>query len=166
MSNNSLLSKLNKILDIKSKIKQAISNKNIDMANVLFNQYPEKINSIYQQDISQEENLYKSYFESNSLYEFEIPASVESIRSGAFSNDTNLESVIIGPNVSSIKSGAFMLDTNLKSIIIPSTVINIEQNAVASCEKVVIYCEVASKPDGWAENWNSGYPVVWNYKEK
>ena len=86
MSDNSLLSKLNKILDIKSKIKQTISNKNIDMANVLFSQYPEKIRSIYQQDISKEETLYKNYFESNSLYNFEVPDSVESIRTGAFSH--------------------------------------------------------------------------------
>ena len=62
-----------------------------------------------------------------------IPASVTSIRSGAFRNSSNLSSINIPESVTSIESGAFYGCSSLTSINIPKSVTNIESSAFRSC---------------------------------
>ena len=49
-------------------------------------------------------------------------------------------------------------------ITIPFSVTAISTFAFSSCTSLTIYCEAASKPDGWSNNWNaSSRPVQWGY---
>jgi hypothetical protein len=67
--------------------------------------------------------------------------------------------------VTTISERAFSNCTSLTSIEIPQTVTRIGDNAFYECTSLTIYCEVASKPSGWSNNWNfSNLPVVWGYK--
>ncbi len=71
------------------------------------------------------------------------------------------EVTITGGN--SIAGGAFSGCTNLKSITIPSSVTTIGKNAFSGCDNLTIYCEAASKPNGWDSDWNSSdCPVIWD----
>ena len=71
----------------------------------------------------------------------------------------------IPSSVTSIGAGKFSGCHSLTSIEIPSGVTNIEYGAFAECYCATVYCEVASKPNGWADGWHSSdCPVVWNYK--
>ena len=62
-----------------------------------------------------------------------IPNSVTSIKAGAFSGCTSLESVVIPNSVTSIKADAFSGCTSLKSVVIPNSVSFIEINAFRDC---------------------------------
>lgn len=74
-------------------------------------------------------------------------------------------------SVTSIAEEAFVGISSLESITIPECITDIGAYAFRNCDTLgVIYCEAASKPSGWDENWSaeenissSGhYPVVWN----
>ncbi len=44
-----------------------------------------------------------------------------------------------------------------------NNVTNIGDEAFNYCSNLTIYCEAASKPSGWNEDWNfSSCPVIWN----
>ena len=61
---------------------------------------------------------------------------------------------------------AFNSTTNTKMLVIPSSITSIEAFATRSGGSLVIFCQAASKPEGWASNWNYGNcPVVWDYCE-
>ena len=82
---------------------------------------------------------------------------------GTYYIPTKLKTVIItGGN---ILRGAFYNCSSLTSIVIPDSVTSIGEKAFWGCTSLTIYCEAASKPDGWHSNWNySNRPVVWGYK--
>ena len=73
-----------------------------------------------------------------------------------------VESVIIPSHVTTILSYAFDLCDTYTSVTIPNDVTTIEVYAFNRGLPFTIYCESASKPNGWASNWNIGCPVVWN----
>ena len=80
----------------------------------------------------------------------------------AFSGNTALTSVIISHSVTAIGSYAFENCTGLTSIIISASVDRISIDVFRGCGSLTIYCEAASKPEGWHSSWNSGNrPVVW-----
>ena len=105
---------------------------------------------------------------------------VTTITAGAFQDSFNLESVTLPEGITSIENSAFYKCINLRSINIPQSVVNIGTNAFGdcyditeieipssvetiggyvfdACKSVEIKCEVKSKPNGWADNWNAIY---------
>ncbi|MDE6551060.1 MAG: leucine-rich repeat domain-containing protein [Clostridia bacterium] len=67
-------------------------------------------------------------------------------------------------SVTRIVSSAFQNCKDLVSIKIPACIGNVEFRAFFNCSNLSIYCEVASKPNGWNTYWNeSDCPVTWGY---
>ena len=98
-----------------------------------------------------------------SLTSITIPDSVTSIGGRAFDGCTSLTSITIPDSVTSIGELAFNNCTSLTSISIPDSVTSIIWYAFENCTSLTIYCEAASKPNGWNTNWNySNCPVVWD----
>lgn len=88
---------------------------------------------------------------------------VTGIASTAFERTFTIKSVIIPDSVHLIQDFAFYEAVDLEKIYIPSSVTTIDQAAFVLCDYLTIYCEAASKPDGWNEGWKESYtPVVWN----
>ncbi len=96
------------------------------------------------------------------LTSISIPDRVTSIGDRAFSNCDGLTSITIPNSVTRIGSYAFRDCSGLTSITIPDSVKSIGDGASYNCNALTIYCEVASKPDGWNDRWNYNCPVVWN----
>ncbi len=96
-----------------------------------------------------------------------IPNSVTSIGECAFQYCRSLTSVTISDSVTSIGSFAFY-GCGLPNVTVPSGVINIEREAFGGNGKIIIYCEVAEKPNGWASDWISSSlcTVVWSCKNR
>ncbi|MBQ8322570.1 MAG: leucine-rich repeat protein [Clostridia bacterium] len=63
-----------------------------------------------------------------------------------------------------IGSNAFYNCDYLTSVTIPDSVTSIGGYAFYNCDNLTIYCEAASKPDGWDSNWQGSCSVVWGYK--
>ena len=69
-----------------------------------------------------------------------------------------------GLPVTLISNSAFEGCSSLTSINIPDGVTSIGDHAFMECSNLTIFCEAASLPDGWNENWNvSNCPVVWGH---
>lgn len=90
---------------------------------------------------------------------------LQSIGHAAFYQNTSLEEVILPNSLISLAGYVFQGCTNLKSVVIPASVTTISDKALfQDCPNVTIYCESASKPAGWNEEWNKyNSPVVWDY---
>jgi hypothetical protein len=101
---------------------------------------------------------------SSRLTEVIIPDSVTGIGSNAFYNCSSLMSIEIPSGVTSIGNYAFLNCGKLTSIVIPDSVTSIGDYAFLRCNILTIKARVASKPSGWADDWNySDRPVVWSY---
>ena len=79
---------------------------------------------------------------------------VDSIGVCAFYNCTSLINVETSKNITKIKAYAFEKCNNLRYIVIPESLIYIGQEVFFDCNSLHIYCEVNSKPSGWAYSWN------------
>jgi len=54
---------------------------------------------------------------------------------------------------------------NLIVVYIPNSITTIKKNAFSQCDRLTIYCELASELRGWDKDWNSlNFPVIWNHK--
>ena len=116
-----------------------------------------------------------------------IPSSVTKIRTSAFENCTQLQSVrfedhsklisigkyafrgcksltniTIPSSVKKIGACAFKECSSLTSFNIPESVKKIAEYAFFICNFLTIYCELSSRPSGWDINWNSSdIKVYW-----
>jgi|GEM_PF-3474661 len=98
-----------------------------------------------------------------SLKNIILPDSIESIGGNAFLYCESLTAFVIPDGVKSIGNRVFEGCTGLTEIIIPDTVTTIGEGAFRALDRLTIYCEAASKPNGWNISWYSyGYPVVWD----
>ncbi|MDE5592901.1 MAG: leucine-rich repeat domain-containing protein [Clostridiales bacterium] len=91
--------------------------------------------------------------------------SVIDIGDNAFYGCSGLASIDIPNYVTGIGAYAFSLCGGLTSIEIPNSITRIENFAFAQSNSLTIYCEMASQPNNWRENWNfNRYPVIWDCK--
>jgi len=92
--------------------------------------------------------------------------SVTTIISGAFRDCSGLTDITIPESVTTIGGWAFAYCIDLASITIPDNVTLIGEYAFFDCSRLIIYCEVASQPKRWNNNWNmmdnANCPVVWD----
>lgn len=110
----------------------------------------------------------------SSLSEIELPQTVTLIGNMAFYKCSSLTQINLPKGIiadvpaglHTIGERAFAGCSALSEIVIPKSVESIGSNAFEGARRVVIYCETASKPQGWADGWNSDRPVYWAYEEE
>lgn len=107
--------------------------------------------------VVEESAFYNSFY----LEKIVLP-NVETIKANAFNTCSVLTSVDM-PKIQTIESQAFAYCEALETIKIADTATTIGDSAFANCDTLTIYCEAASKPSGWHDNWNpSDCKVLWN----
>ena len=90
---------------------------------------------------------------------------VNEIYKSAFANLSAVTSVSLPDTLTTIQTQAFYGCSALEKIVIPISVTKIESSVFFVCDKLTIYCEAESEPDGWGFNWYSSRPVEWGYVE-
>ena len=83
---------------------------------------------------------------------------VTEISYGAFDSCTTIEKVTFAEknNITVIGYSAFANCENLTEIVIPEEVVRIDRYAFRGCaSSLIIKCEAAEKPEGFANNWNA-----------
>ncbi len=115
------------------------------------------------------------------LTEISIPNSVERIGKNAFADCMFIETVdgvqyvdkwIVGSDTVGyeltirngtigISDGAFE-NKLLMSLRIPESVRYVGSGIVSGCNKVIVYCEVSTRPDKWNSDWAYRAPVIWD----
>lgn len=137
-----------------------------------------------------------AYRQCNNLEDVVIPEGVTTIGDRAFYNCqglktisfpdsvTTLENAVVSGNkleeirvpfVGLTKGGQFKSMIcgdvsapvpSLKKVIISSACDTMAANAFEGVSGITICCEAESQPNGWAEGWNNGLPVIWGYKSE
>lgn len=103
-----------------------------------------------------------SFASCGNLTEVVLSKNVRRISMNAFASCSRLKGIVIPNSVNYIGWNAFGSCVNLERIYIPNSVTQVNADAFKGCTNLTIYCEAASKPNGWASNWNSSNcPVVW-----
>ncbi len=81
-----------------------------------------------------------------------------------------LTSVTVSSGVTELGMIAFSGCASLTKVVIPSSVTTVGESLFLGATGVTVYCEAASKPEGWDNAWNSTNaspsqpaPVVWDY---
>ena len=101
-----------------------------------------------------------------SLVSVNIPNSVIRIGEWAF-NNSGLTYIAIPNSVTRIDGWAFDGCDNLTAAAIPNSVTSMDWIIFRDCPNLTIYCEPASKPEGWANYWNpDSLPVEWGFNIK
>ena len=101
-----------------------------------------------------------------SLSSVRLPNALTILNYNAFQNCYNLSEVTFGSEITTIGKECFKNCRSLKSIVIPATVTSVGADIFAYVYNVVIYCESDSKPEGWAETWNSTErEVIWGFQQ-
>ncbi|MBR2323097.1 MAG: leucine-rich repeat protein [Clostridia bacterium] len=95
---------------------------------------------------------------------FEEGSNLVSIKEKAFRNCFSLEEITIPSSVKHIESNAFERCINLTKATLPSSLEEVGANLFNGCEAVIVYCESQKNPSGWASDFNSSRPIVWNSK--
>lgn len=84
---------------------------------------------------------------------------------GLYYMPKEIKEIIISDTITKIGDSAFKECIGLKKIIIPQNVLEIGISLFqGDISLETVFCEASSKPAGWADNWNSGYPIVWGYR--
>ena len=90
---------------------------------------------------------------------YAVPSSVNEIDPFAFAHCDSLKEITLPEELSRIGQRAFE-GCAFPTIRIPSGVEFIASEAFAH-DGLTIVCDVPTKPDGWADDWNVGAEVVW-----
>ena len=120
--------------------------------------------------IGNDENPYTVLIDvNNNITSFTINNDCKFIYDNAFDGCNKLTEIDIYNTIISIGKDAFSNCSNLTSVIIPKSVKTIDDGAFGGCNKVIIYCETESKPDGWGSSWCTidayNYAkIIWNTK--
>ncbi|XFA99121.1 leucine-rich repeat protein [Candidatus Izemoplasma sp. B36] len=86
------------------------------------------------------------------------------IGAGAFAFCTNLTDFVIPDSVDLIGDYAFVETLSLSEIVIPIGVDFMLKDVFSNSNITTIYCEAASQPVTWDNDWNTtGITVVWGY---
>ena len=94
---------------------------------------------------------------------FVLRPNIVGIADGAFWGIA-FSTVVIPNSVRYIGSGAFDSCTSITSIIIPASVWIIGSDLFRNNHNLTIYAEAATKPNGWAVDWNpNDRPVFWGF---
>ena len=86
---------------------------------------------------------------------------MKEIDSYAFSGDKSLTTLVLPDSLKIIRRLAF--DSGLQSVFIPESVEIVAQHAFWSIDGLTIFCEAATRPDGWKDDWNFDNRVVWGF---
>lgn len=93
-----------------------------------------------------------------------LPEGLKTVGYGAFKLCEGLISVTLPKSLETLGGDAFGWCTNLETIYIPASVEKIGSAIYYSPESfyngVIMVCESESKPQGWADDWCSGYVAV------
>ena len=101
-----------------------------------------------------------------SLKSVSLPKNIEIIDINTFLGCTSLNNIVIPSGVKSIDRSAFYECSSLESVIIPKSVETIKEFAFDRCnEKLIIYAEAESLPDGWSNQLGPILNAVWGYKD-
>ena len=91
---------------------------------------------------------------------------VTEIAPSAFEGCEDLERVMLHETITTVGERAFYGCSSLMGVLLNDSVVNVGEKAFGEINPVIrIYCEMESKPAGWAENWASHRTqVVWGYQ--
>lgn len=110
-------------------------------------------------------SIESAFYWCKSLYQVKLGENLKKIGTNAF-RLCQFKSLDIPNSVTEIGDWAFADCERLERIVIKKSVKKIGEKAFDRCSDLKIYCEAASKPQEWNDNWNSSNrPVVWGYKE-
>ena len=104
----------------------------------------------------------KAFGNCDGIRRVSVGSGTESIGANAFYMCFALEEAVLGANIKSIGMAAFAYCWGLTRIEIPMSVQIVGHDIFDNCANLTIYCEAASKPDGWQYDWSSGKSVVWD----
>ena len=86
---------------------------------------------------------------------------VTTIGMSAFMGCSNLTSVTIGKDVTTIRCSFW--DCGVRSIWVPKTVTTVEDWGPPAFPDMVVFCEAASKPEGWELNLSYDYGAIFEF---
>jgi len=99
-----------------------------------------------------------------SLEKVILPSNLPVIHGDLFSDCTSLIEIEIPNSVYFIDGRAFWNCVSLEKIVIPASVLVIGSSAFGFCNRLTIYAETESQPQGWVYGWNMHHrPVIWGY---
>ncbi len=114
------------------------------------------------------------FYGCSNLKDIRLPSNIKTLADRMFYGCYQITEFVVPSTVTTIDYWALGGCLYMTKVVIPSTVINISKEIFYNSYDVVIYCEVASKPSGWENEWDLefGYnetnkrfrPVVWDYK--
>ena len=95
---------------------------------------------------------------------FEEGSACTTIGTYAFRNNP-IERIELPSSLTTIGKYAFAKCTSIEAAVIPSSVTTVGLNAFKGCTSATVFCEAASRPSGWNEDWqDSTEGIVWSYK--
>lgn len=111
----------------------------------------------------------RAFYWCENLQSFSLGQAVTKIGNNAFFACERLNNVIIPKSLTTLDDGAFSSCYSFTELTLPATVTTIGEGAFSGCVALTIYCESASKGEGWHEYWSSKWDegkisVVWDYR--
>lgn len=104
-----------------------------------------------------------TFSECSGLKKIKIPNTITYFGEGLFKDCVSLVGIDIPESVTSIGRQTFGGCAGLTSIEIPTGVSSVGYRAFENCNKLTIYAQAFTKPDGWNDEWNcDNRVVVWN----
>ncbi|MBQ2876099.1 MAG: leucine-rich repeat domain-containing protein [Clostridia bacterium] len=94
-----------------------------------------------------------------------LPKSLKTIEQNALQGDDSLKELVLPDGVTHIGKWAFYDCSGLEKLVIPASIEYIEAGAFSYCGKLTLYMKGSDNSAGFAENWNGGKTVIWNYTE-